>query len=121
MQKIFLMLRKFFNHGWTRMDTDSVASVRVYPCLSVVDSLRLRLCRAVFIRGFESSADAALQAHPEQLLRFDGEFHRQLLENFLAKTVHNHVHGVLRRNAALVAVENLVLADLRGGRLVLHT
>jgi len=36
MHKSFLMPGKFFNHGWTRMDTDSVASIRVYPCSSVV-------------------------------------------------------------------------------------
>ena len=28
----------FFNHGWTRMNTDSLPSIRVYPCSSVVDS-----------------------------------------------------------------------------------
>src|SRR5690349_21411036 len=60
------------------------------------------------------SADAAFEAYAEQLLRFDGELHRQLAEDFLAKAVHNHVDGVLRRNAALVAVKNLVFANLRG-------
>src|SRR5438477_2132944 len=32
----------FFNHGWTRMDTDSVVFIRVYPCLSVVNLFWLR-------------------------------------------------------------------------------
>src|SRR6516225_11913371 len=33
------------------------------------------------------SADAAFEAHGEQLLCFDREFHRQLFEHFLAKSV----------------------------------
>src|SRR5690348_4762082 len=52
MHKCFLMLRKFFNHGWTPMDTDSVASIRVYPCSSVVDTFRLRPGRGEFIGGW---------------------------------------------------------------------
>ena len=57
---------------------------------------------------------------PEQLLRLDGELHRQLLEDFLAEAVDDHVDRVLGRDAALLAVEDLVLADLRRRRLVLH-
>ena len=53
-------------------------------------------------------------------LRFHCEFHRQLAEHFLAEAVHNHVHRVLRLDAAGVAVKNLVLTNLRGGRLVLE-
>src|SRR5688572_15710276 len=64
--------------------------------------------------------DAAFQTHPEKLLRFDGKFHGQFLEYLLAKPVHDHVHRVLRGQPSLVAVKNLVLADFRCGRLVLH-
>ena len=67
-----------------------------------------------------SITDASFQAHAEKLLRFDREFHRQFPEHFLAETVHDHVHGVLRRNPALVAIKNLVFADFRSGRFVLH-
>src|SRR5262249_491577 len=63
---------------------------------------------------------APLQAHAQQFLRLHRELHRQIQENLLAKAIHNHVHGVFGREAALLAVENLVLADLRRGRLVLH-
>src|SRR5437016_1591328 len=76
---------------------------------------------SVFIRVYPwlKLSDTSFQADAQQLLRFDGKFHRQFLEDFLAKTVDDHVHGVLRRDAALVAVENLVFADLRRGRFVL--
>src|SRR5688500_14950698 len=66
------------------------------------------------------SANAALQADAEQLLRLHRELHGQLLEHLLAEAVHDHVDGVLRGETALLEVEDLVLADLRGGGLVLH-
>jgi len=64
-------------------------------------------------------SDASFQAHAQQLLRLDGELHRQLAEDLLAEAVHDHVDRVLERDAALLAVEELVLADLRGRCLVL--
>src|SRR6516162_6492591 len=66
------------------------------------------------------SANAALQADAQQLSRFHGEFHRQLFEHFLAKPADDHVDGVLGRQPALATVEDLVLADFRRGRFVLH-
>src|SRR2546422_1010450 len=51
---------------------------------------------------------------------FNGELHRQLLEDFLAEAVHDHADRVLRGETALLAVEDLVLADLGGRGLVLH-
>ena len=65
------------------------------------------------------SRTAAFEADAEQLLRLDRELHRQLLEDFLAEAVDDHVHRVLGRDAALLAVEDLVLADLRRRGLVL--
>src|SRR5881392_3478168 len=55
---------------------------------------------------------APLEAHPEQFLRLHRKFHREFLEHLLAEAVHDHVHRVLRGDAPLVAIENLVLADL---------
>src|SRR3954471_2220902 len=66
-----------------------------------------------------SLADAAFQAHAQQLLRLHRELHRQLAEDFLAEAVHDHVDGVLQADAAGLAVEELVLADLAGAGLVL--
>src|SRR6516165_2818829 len=60
------------------------------------------------------SADAAFEAHGEQLLCFDREFHRWLFERFLAKSVDDQRHGVLGAQSALPTIEQLVLADLRG-------
>src|SRR6202040_3029085 len=65
------------------------------------------------------SSDAAFEAHGEQLLRFDREFHRQLFQHFLAEAVDDQRHGVLGAEPALPAIEQLILADLRRRRLVL--
>ena len=62
---------------------------------------------------------APFEAHAEQLLRLDRELHRQLAEHLLAEAVDDHRDRVLLGEAALPAVEELVLADLRGRRLVL--
>src|SRR2546425_5992102 len=67
-----------------------------------------------------ASTDAPLETDAEQPLRLHGELHRQLLEDFFAEPVDDHGHRVLGRQAALLGVEDLVLADLGGGRLVLH-
>src|SRR5678815_1824751 len=64
-------------------------------------------------------SNAALQRNAQKLLCFDGEFHRQLLEHFLAEAIDDQAHRVFGRNAALSAIKDLVLADLRRRRLVL--
>src|SRR2546428_2070227 len=68
------------------------------------------------------SADGALegQAHADQLLGFHRELHRELQEDLLAEAVDDHVRRVFGRDAARLAVEQLLIADLRGRRLVLH-
>src|SRR5688572_16893398 len=67
-----------------------------------------------------SSADRAFQADRQQLLGLHRELHRQLAEDLLAEAVDDHRYRVLGLDAALVAVEDLVLSDLGGRRLVLH-
>src|SRR3989454_4253930 len=69
-----------------------------------------------------ASAHRALevQAHREKLLRLHGELHREVQEDLLAEPVHDHVRRVLRREPALLAVEQLVVPDFRGRRLVLE-
>src|SRR5690606_40548590 len=74
---------------------------------------------AIGLRQRASSAHAALQAHFQQLLGLDRELHRQLAEDLPAEAVHDHRDGVLFGDAAAAAVEQLVLADLGGGGLVL--
>src|SRR5215210_1368706 len=66
------------------------------------------------------SAYASFQGDAEQLLRFDGEFHRQLLEYLATEPAHDHRHRVLRAHPALLAVEDLILTDLRCGSFVLQ-
>src|SRR5215208_1000949 len=74
---------------------------------------RISITRAI------SLADAVLELHPEQALRLDGELHGQLAEDVLAEAVDDERDGVLLRDAALLEVEQLLLADARGRRLVL--
>ena len=66
-----------------------------------------------------SLSDAALQAHPEKLLRFHGKFHRQFFKNLLAETVDDQVDRVLLRQAALLAIKQLVFADFGSRRFML--
>src|SRR5689334_23479010 len=79
----------------------------------------IRACRFSMLNIRTSSTHRAFEAHVQQVLRLDGEFHRQFLEDLAAEAVHDHVDGVLFREPALPAVEELVLADLRRRRLVL--
>src|SRR5437588_3003323 len=65
-----------------------------------------------------SLTDAAFEADGQQLLRLDRELHRQLLQHLFAEAVDDQRQRVFVRKAALAAVEQLVLADLRGRRLV---
>src|SRR5690606_4543712 len=65
------------------------------------------------------SADRALENDAEQLLGLDRELHRKLAEHRLAEAVDDEVDRLVLGEAALAAVEELVFADLRGGRLVL--
>ena len=59
-------------------------------------------------------AHATFQTYAQKLLRFDRELHRQFSEDFLTETANDHVDGVLSWDTALVAVEDLVIANLRG-------
>src|ERR1044071_6492954 len=77
------------------------------------------MVRRICITVTASSADAVLKLQAEQALRLDGELHRQLAEDLLAEAVDDERDGVLLRDAALLEVEQLLLRDARGGRLVL--
>src|SRR3989338_703516 len=69
---------------------------------------------------FSRLANAPLQTDAQQLLGLHGELHRQFADNLLAEAVDNHRDGIFGREPALLAVENLVLADLGGGGFMLH-
>src|SRR5262245_35336986 len=64
--------------------------------------------------------DAAFEAYVQQPRGLDRELHGQVAEDLLAESVHDHRHRVLARQPALLAVEELLLADLPGRGLVLH-
>src|SRR5881397_1793079 len=95
-----------------------VRSTPLRICLSPTRACRFRISSsevigiATVVILIALSADAALQAHAQQLLGLHRELHGQLAENFLAESVDDHVHGVFQRDAARLAIEELVLADL---------
>src|SRR5690606_9415447 len=66
-----------------------------------------------------ASADAAFERDFQQLLGLHRELHGQLAEDLLAEAVDDQRDRVLLGDAAAAAVEQLVLADLGGGGLVL--
>ncbi len=55
------------------------------------------------------SADGAFQGYAEELPRLDGKLHGQLTEHVLAKAAHDHGDRVLLGDAALAAIEELIL------------
>src|SRR4051812_11719213 len=65
-------------------------------------------------------SNTSFECNSEELLRFERELHRQLLEYFLAETGDDHRHRLLAGQSALLEVEDLVFPDLRRGRFVLH-
>src|SRR5438067_10495732 len=75
----------------------------------------------VMVSSLMASADAAFEADGEELLRLDGELHRQFLQDLLAEAVDDQRQCVLVGEAALAAIEQLVVGNLRGRRLVLDT
>src|SRR5580704_10176320 len=54
-------------------------------------------------------ADTTFETDRQQLLRLDGELHRQLLQHFLAEPVDDQRQRVLIAQSALAAIEQLVL------------
>ena len=72
-------------------------------CFPSIPAVRFSISSNNFPIDFPVLSDAPFEADAEQFLRFDRKFHRQLAKNFFAIAVHNHVHGVLCGNAALVA------------------
>src|SRR5947207_14904589 len=56
-------------------------------------------------------AHTSLQANRQQLLRFDGKLHRQLVHDFLCKSVYDQRDGCFSVHTSLIAIEDLVLTD----------
>ena len=54
---------------------------------------------------------ASLKRNAQKLLRLNGKLHGELVNHFLGVTVYNKVYGALNGDAALLAVEELVLRD----------
>src|SRR5690242_8569529 len=80
-------------------------------------------CKFLISRiGFPTRlSNTSFQADAQQFLRLNGKFHGQLAEYFFAEAIHDHAHGILGGDAALTAIEDLVLSDFGGRSFVLYT
>ena len=67
-----------------------------------------------------SLSDAALELEAHQLVNLLSELERELVEDLLAEAADDEADSLLHVDAALLAVKELVLPDLRGTCLVLH-
>src|SRR6478736_4699778 len=86
------------------------------PATSTTRSLISSIIRSVFLAV---STHTAFERYAQQLPGLNREFHRQLLHHLAAEAADDEGHGVFLRDAAAAAVEQLVVADLAGGGLVL--
>src|SRR5262245_27335458 len=98
--------------------TSPGCTVRSMPCR--ISRPSTPAWRSLMLRSGTELTNAALQAHAEQPRRLHRELHRQIFQHFLAEAVDDHRYRVLGREPALLAVEELFLADLPRGGLVLH-
>src|SRR6185312_13155748 len=91
----------------------TVISMPLRIGLSLIDAARPRISSILL-------PHRAFKADRQQFLCLHGEFHRQFLQNILAEPVDDQPDGIFFRQAALAAVEQLILSDLRCRRLVLY-
>jgi hypothetical protein len=66
----------------------------------------------MYQREQDRLTDASFKAHTQKLLRFYRKLHRQFAEDFFTEAVHDHRYRVFGRNAALIAVKDLVFSNL---------
>ena len=55
------------------------------------------------------------------VLRLYRKFHRELVDDLLGISINDEAYSIFGADAALVAIENLVLIHFRGGSLMLHS
>src|SRR5262249_13309542 len=84
------------------------ASRRAWPTLFPGPSFETAATRPPRMR---SLSDRSLERDRDQLLRFDCELHRELLQHVLHKAVDDEADGLFLRQSALDAIEQHVLGD----------
>src|SRR4029450_4601250 len=92
-----------------------ISSIRVFS-----KPLMMTLVYMLAAVGGPALADAPLEADADQLLRLGHELHGEMLEHIAHEAVDDERHRFLSRESALQTVEQLVVGDLGGGRLVLE-
>src|SRR5882724_4533743 len=93
------------------------ASRRTWPTIFLSPSFETAAARPP---QDEALSNRTFQRNRDQLLRFNREFHRQLLQHVLDKTIDDEADGFFLRQPPLHAIEQHVLRYLRRGRLVLE-
>src|SRR6266536_2347733 len=66
------------------------------------------------------STDAALKLHTEQTLRLNCKLHWQLQKHIFTEAINNQGDCIFLGDAALLQIEQLLLADFRSGGFVLN-
>src|SRR3546814_9666129 len=69
-------------------------------------------------RAAAFSSYTPFKADTQELLGFDRELHGKLLQHFAAEAVHDQRHRILGGKPARHGVEQLIVADLGGCRLM---
>ena len=62
----------------------------------------------------KGSSDGPFERNAQQFLRLNREFHRQLLQHLLGKTVDDQCDGFFGVQATGLGVEHLIIANLAG-------
>src|SRR5579862_2292803 len=96
-------------------DSDTPRRISFPPAVA----WRFSICSTVDPDSGLVLPDRPFERDAEELLRLERELHRQLLEDFPAEPADDQRDRVLGREPALLAIEDLVLPDLRGAGLVL--
>src|SRR5262245_48093899 len=95
------------------LSTDNVRPSRIFlPSIST--------CRFLTSRNTIVLTHASFQTDRNKFLRLDRKFHRQLLQYVLDEAIDDERRRLLRRHAALTAIKEHVLGNLRGRCFVLE-
>src|SRR6478672_10395383 len=103
--------------SWVKTETKSVRSTFMRTARSACGANQLTECRRRR-PSRSSSTDRALHLELDQAVHLDGVLERQLLRDRLDEAAHDHRARLGLGQAARHEVEELLLADLRAGRLV---
>src|SRR5450755_2318409 len=101
--------------------TSPAFTVRLTPfsiSLPATRAVKSEISSKIVLSSSPASADGSFQAHAEQILCLDREFHRQFFEHDFTEATDDHIDRILGGNSALQAIEQLILANFGGAGLM---